>query len=96
MKNICLFSCFVLMVGCGSITVSPHLCKTQAIWTSEEQNNELILSEDYFLGMDDQEVKIKDMLEIKNIKCDQLKTMRLKIHTTFFVKRTVEIYYTLN
>jgi hypothetical protein len=84
------------MVSCGSITVSPHLCKTPAVWTNDEQYNEFYLSEDYFVGIEDQEVKIKEILERKNLKCEQLKTLRLKIHTTFFVKRTVEIYYTLN
>lgn len=96
MKNILLGIIWGVSASCGSITVSPHQCKSAGVWASDEQYNEQSLSEDFFLGIADVEVKIKDILERKNIKCEQLKTIRVKIHTTLFIRRTIEIFYTLN
>lgn len=96
MKIIFLIISMVLIASCGSIVVSPHQCKSKGVWTSDEQYYEQSLSEDYFLGVADVEVKIKDIFARNNIKCEQLKTIRVKIHTAFFIKRTIEIFYTLN
>jgi len=97
MKKYCLILVLILSTGCGSFTVSPHLCKSQGLWSNEDKElNEFYVSEDYYLGWGNEEVRTKDIISKININCEQIKTLRIKIHSSFFIKRTVEIYYTLN
>ena len=81
------------LTSCGSLTITPRACKTKAIWGNSDPN-ELSIKEDYYLYFDNEEVLLKDILTKNNIKCDQINTLRVKIHSSFFIKRTVEIFYT--
>lgn len=95
MKILILILVLLLSVSCGSMSITPRGCQTQGSWGSEETINDIKISESYYLTTDEVEVKLKDILAKHDIKCGQIKTLRIKINSSFFVKRTVEIYYTI-
>ena len=94
MKFLILVIVLILSASCGSMSITPRGCQTQGSWGSEESINDIKISESYYLTTDEVEVKLKDLLAKHDVKCSQIKNLRIKIISSFFVKRTVEIYYT--
>ena len=91
-KNIFFITSCLLLTSCGSLTLSPSGCPNKGLWGSE-QKNEVLITEDYYLWGDDTDIRLHDFLDQHGVKCEQIKSLRVKITTTFFVKRTVEVYY---
>lgn len=89
--------------GCASIRVVPKGCKTDAVFapnpeasrevTYDEIENmkQEITAAKSFTVFSDVDVRIKDLLAKAGVKCDEVKMLRVKISTTWFVFREVQI-----
>lgn len=92
LKKIILFPLLIFLASCGSFTVTPRACRTTGFW-GPKALNEQVITADYYLFTLDKEVMLRDILLEHNLQCDQIKSMRLKLTSSFLFKRTVEVYY---
>jgi hypothetical protein len=85
-----------LIVSCASLRLTPHGCKSEGVWGAmpEEwkKKEELKLTEEYFVGTTDKEVKLNDILKKNKISCSEVKYIRVEIKSVFFVKRELKIF----
>lgn len=90
-------------VSCGSLRVTPKGCKTNATYSSNpevlrevsydklvERENEVTMTKKIGV-ITDTEVKIKDILKENGLRCEDIKKLRVRIKTTWFFSREVEI-----
>lgn len=90
-------------VSCGSLRVTPKGCKSNATYSSNpdvlrevsydklvERENEVTLTKK--LGViTDTEIRIKDLLKENGLRCEDVKKLRVRIKTTWFFNREVEL-----
>lgn len=105
MKKYSSLLCILFLVtSCGSLTITPKGCKTNAVWganplSSREITREELLEErelekrfnESFTVFYDKSVRLKDLLEKNGIKCEDLKKIRVQISTSYFLKRDVQL-----
>lgn len=103
MKKGSIVMALFFLTSCGSIRVVPKGCKTEATYGAnplstrevtyqelEEQRRQSVVKKS-FTVFKDTDVRIKDLLEEANMKCEDLKKLRVSIKTSWFVFREVEI-----
>lgn len=94
MNFLILILVLISTISCGGMSITPRGCQTQGTWGNEDSINDIKISESYYLTTDEVEIKLKDILARHDVNCNQIKNLRIKIISSFFLKRTVEIYYT--
>lgn len=92
-----------LFVSCGTLRVTPKGCKTKAVFAAnpeasrevtneelEDKENE-ITAKKTLIVIKDTEIRIKDLLHEKGLGCEDVKKLRVRIRTSWFFSREVEI-----
>jgi DNA-binding Xre family transcriptional regulator len=84
--------------------VNPKSCKTDGVWganplatreiTREELEEEKVIdikARESFYVFYDRDLRLRDLLEEKGIKCEEVKKLRLQIETKWFILREVSL-----
>lgn len=92
-----------LLASCGTLRVNPKGCRTKAVFAAnpeasrevtneelEDEKNEITIRKKISV-IDDTEIRIKDLLQEKGLKCEDVKKLRVRISTSWFFNREVEI-----
>ncbi len=104
LKVIALIFFVIALSGCGSLRINPKACQTDGIWGTnpkatraitkneiiEEEGLDLKASEN-FLVFYNRDLRLKDLLEEHNIKCQEVKKLRVAITTKWFFIREVSL-----
>lgn len=90
------------LTGCGSLKINPRACKTKAVWgsspystrglTRDEIMDEQVMdlkARETFLVFYDRDLRLVDLLKEHEIKCEDVKRIRVEIKTTWFFIREV-------
>lgn len=92
--------CFFLLAfaSCGSLRVLPNGCRTDGTWGDHpieaHGGSEIQIHESYFIFFDDHEVKLKDLVKEAYLECNEIKKIRVEMHSSLFIKRELNIYIT--
>lgn len=85
--------------SCGALRVKPTGCLGEGQWSSLPSNTELknseseiILSQNYYVWLNDYEVRLKDFLKNRNIDCRKISRMHINMKSVFFVKRELRVF----
>ena len=92
------------LTSCGSLRVNPKGCQTDGVWGSnpkatraitkgeieEEKSIDLKASEN-FLVFYNRDLRLRDLLEEHNIKCGEVKKIRVAVTTKWFFIREVSL-----
>jgi hypothetical protein len=99
MKTITIFLIFVCLTlaSCGTLRVTPQNCKTNnGLWGDSKrdyiQASEFKFSKTYMIYLTNVDIRLRDFLKEFNVKCTDVKKLRMDVKTTFFVKRTLDVY----
>ena len=96
-KLVFLMTFFISLTSCGTLRVSPQNCKTNdGVWGDSKrdyiQATEMKYSKTYNVFFTNLDVRLRDFLKEFNIKCSEVKKIRMDIKSTFFVSRTLDVY----
>lgn len=104
MSKSILFLLLFVCSSCGSLKISPKACQTNGIWGTSPQSSREITKEDLdeeqfidlknqetFLVFYDREIRMKDLLSEHNIKCEEVKKLRIEIETSWFFIRKIAL-----
>jgi hypothetical protein len=100
-----LIVCFLFsLVSCGSLRVNPKGCQTDGVWGSnpkatraiskgemEEEKSIDLKATENFLVFYNRDLRLKDLLEEHNIKCVEVKKIRVAVTTKWFFIREVSL-----
>lgn len=93
-KSLCLMS-LVLLASCGSLRIIPKNCKTTAVWgTSAVNSKESVIdikAKETFYVFSDLDLKLGDLLEENGIRCEEVKSVRVVVSTSWFFMRDVSL-----
>ncbi len=92
------------LTGCGSLRVNPKGCQTDGVWGSnpkstraitkgeiEEENSIDLKASENFLVFYNRDLRLRDLLEEHNIKCAEVKKIRVAVTTKWFFIREVSL-----
>lgn len=90
--------------SCGSLRVNPKGCQTDGVWGSnpkatraitkneiEEEKSIDLKATENFLVFYNRDLRLKDLLQEHNIKCEEVKKIRVGITTKWFFIREVSL-----
>ena len=96
MKKIFLLLALLFFSSCGSLKLSPQGCRTDGYWGEAiplgKSGREIKLSSVYYVWNVDYEVKLKQLLEEHKIDCSEIKSMRIEISSSYFIKRELTVF----
>jgi hypothetical protein len=89
------FSLFVS--SCGTLRVTPQNCKTNdGVWGDSKrdyiQSTEKKYSKTYKVYFSNIDVRLRDFLVEFNVKCSDIKKLRMDVKSVFFVNRILDVY----
>ncbi|MDO9184181.1 MAG: hypothetical protein Q7U04_17335 [Bacteriovorax sp.] len=90
MKFLFLFLVLFLSSACGALKLNPSGCSGSGVWGSETGNVEFV--EEYYVWNADHEVRLKEFLKQRNLDCHEIKKIRVKVTSKFFVKRELTVF----
>lgn len=82
------------LTSCGSLRLSPQGCRSPGFWGKAPEKSEELeqeFSEEYTVFLLDKEVRLRDFLKEKGVACEDVKSLRVRMGSTFFVKRKLSI-----
>jgi hypothetical protein len=75
-----------VLSGCGSLTLSPRSCKTQASYGESNEVYDDYIERDYFAYFVDREVKLKDLID-----CEKITKAKVAVTKKFFFKYRIRV-----
>lgn len=93
-----LLSLFFLvgLVSCGSLKIAPQGCRSTGVWgtmvAEGKTTEELVLTESFFVWNLDHQVRLVDFLKEHKIECRDVKSLRVQVKSSFFVKRDLTVF----
>ena len=95
MKMLILISTMFLVSSCGALRISPKSCRTEAVWGSSElaakENPIEIKAKETYYAFTDVDLKLRDLLAENGIKCEEVKSVRVVISTSWLFMRDVSL-----
>lgn len=84
-------------VSCGTLRVTPQSCKTpDGVWGDSKrdyiQATEYKFSKTYKVFFSNVDIRLRDFLKEFNVKCADVKKLRMDVKSTFFIDRTLDVY----
>lgn len=96
MKKYALLCSVFFLSSCGSLKLTPQGCKSPGYWGKSEEMNgertEQVFSGEYYLLTLDKEIRLRDFLKEKGISCEEVKSLRVQISSSFFIKRKLTVF----
>ena len=103
-QSLFIMALVLFSTGCGALKCNPKSCKTNAIWGAsinsprsytlgKIQMEEVIeiKTKEQFLVFYDRELELRELLSEHDIKCSEVKSLRLIMSTSWFFWRKVSL-----
>ena len=89
------------LTSCGTFRVTPQNCKTnEGVWGDSKRDyieaSEFKYSKTYMVLFSNVDVRLRDFLKEFNVKCSEVKKLRMDVKSVFFVNRTLDVYVEKN
>lgn len=100
MKALYALSILLCLASCGSLKLSPQGCKSPGFWGGVPSNTEEVsklrlqefeFAEEYYVLALDKEIRLRDFLKEKGVKCADVKKIRVRMSSAFFLKRKLNV-----
>ena len=82
------------MSSCGTLRITPQDCRTAGVW-GDSLVDEVKITDNFFVWNNDVEIRLKDLLKLKDIDCTNVKKLRLEVRSLFLINKEVSIYVQL-
>lgn len=96
MKCLVIFCVLMSITSCGALRVNPQGCRTNGEWSDGMDEGkpavESSYSQEYYVWNADQDVKLLNFLKERKVDCSELKKIRMKMESVFFVKRKLTVF----
>lgn len=108
MKFVLMLISLLIFTSCGSVTLNPKGCNTNAIWgSSAEQTRHLdartlnvesikINSDKTYFVPFNKSIEIKKVLEENNLACESIASVRVLMESKFIFFKKMILFVTLN
>lgn len=86
----------MVVSSCGSLKLTPQGCKSPGYWGKKDEaaghSGEQVFSREYYLLTLDKEIRLRDFLKENGVSCEEVRSLRVQLSSSFFIKRKLSVF----